>query len=913
MAEQEEITSEQLYEFKKKLRKLKECRGDGTQLVTVYVSAGYPINEVSSRVREEINQASNIKSKQTRTNVTDALERIVTVLKGFRKTPEKGLVIFAGNVSTDPSKQDLQTFYFEPISKLGMNVYRCDSTFFLEPLEKMMFSRDSYGVLAFEGRDATLAVLQGTEFRIVDRIHNTAHAKVRKGGQCLAAGTLITQDDGRIIDIENFMAGSSTVGLDLQSAKTIPVVASDFFITPATHSLIIRTEHPLCEIRATPYHRFFVLSEFGIKEKFAKDLGNNDRILIAKKINCRCGAVKTGFVPKTRIVLDSKERQMLREARLRLGYSQKTAAQKIGVSQIIISDMEMGKQMPSASNLRKLYGIYGISLDESRLSKRTLQLPEYWDKNLARLCGVICGDGTIDCNRIIIYEGSKEIVENYCMLVEKAIGLKPVIRTVDKTKQRGSFAKKQYFEIRIYSLEFAEAIAHVTPEIVARKRDIPEDIARCENEIVAAFLSGLYDAEGYMHGNRVDIAMTSKRLIKKVHLLLLRFGILSSFAEKKVMGNKQWFVSISDRNSVARFRQHIGFARSDKREKLRKACERISRQQYVDQIPIDGREVFRLAKDLGLKTSDFHAASSFFRNKKPLGREAFARNMLPVFDRYRNIEKGRKIADYLHRIYDSDFTFATIKEKIPVENKEMFYDITIPTYSNFIADGFVVHNSARRYERLIEESNEYYYKRVGEAMDQLFLNKVKGVIVGGPGPMKEYFLNEKTFNYQIKILGVVDTGYVDEQGIREIIEKSDELIKGQEAIKEKRLFENFMRMVIKTEKAVYGLDQVMESINSKRAELVLVSEDSPFSVVHFRCPSCDSEVSKIYKKGQEEKSIKCEKCGSIMNAIDVAPIAEYLIDLCRSKDIKVEIISATSSPGEQFLNGFGGIGAILRY
>ncbi|MCX6774011.1 MAG: peptide chain release factor 1, partial [Candidatus Micrarchaeota archaeon] len=77
MAEQEQITSEQLYEFKKRLRKLKECRGDGTQLVTVYVSAGYPINEVSSRVREEINQASNIKSKQTRTNVTDALERIV--------------------------------------------------------------------------------------------------------------------------------------------------------------------------------------------------------------------------------------------------------------------------------------------------------------------------------------------------------------------------------------------------------------------------------------------------------------------------------------------------------------------------------------------------------------------------------------------------------------------------------------------------------------------------------------------------------------------------------------------------------------------------------------------------------------------------------------------------------------------
>jgi len=913
MADQVQVTSEQLYEFKKRIRRLKEFRGDGTQLVTVFVSAGYPINEVSGRIREEINQASNIKSKQTRTNVTDALERIVAILKGFRKTPENGLVIFAGNVSKDPSRQDIQTFYFEPISRLNMNVYRCDSTFFLEPLERMMYSRDSYGILAIEGRDATLAILQGTDFRIVDKVHNMAHAKVRKGGQCLAAGTLLTKDDGAIIDIERFTANSRTVGLDLQSAKTIPVTSSDFFVTPAAHSLVIRTKHPMCEIRATPYHRFFVLSEYGIKEKFAKDLDGNDRIVIAKKINCKSDKVKIGFAPKTRIMLDDKERRKLREARLRLGYSQKSVAQKIGVSQMIISDMETGEQTPSDAHLREIYRIYGISLDESRLSKRTLLLPEHWDKNFARLCGVICGDGTIDGNRIIIYEGSKEIVDNYCNLIEKTTGLGPVIRIVDKTRQRGSFAKRQYLEVRIYSLEFAQAISRIAPGTVARERDIPDDLARCENGIIAAFLSGLYDAEGYIHGNRVDIAMTSRNLIRKIQLLLLRLGILSSFAEKKVKMGKQWSVSISDRDSVVRFMQHIGFTRSDKMEKLRKVCEKEGRQQHIDQIPIDGREVFRLATELGMKTSDFHAASFFFRNKKPLGRKAFVRNILPVFDRHKNTEKGRRIADYLHRICGSDFTFATIKEKIPVENKENFYDITIPVHSNFVADGFVVHNSARRYERLIEESNEYYYKRVGEAMDQLFLNKVKGVIVGGPGPIKEYFINEKTFNYQIKVLGIIDTGYIDEQGVREIIEKSGDLIKDQEAVKEKRLFESFMKTVVKTEKAIYGLDQVMEAIGTKRAELVLVSEEAPFSVVHFKCPSCDSELSRIYKKGEEEKSIRCEKCGSIMNAIDVAPIAEHIIDLCRSLNIKVEIVSATSAPGEQFLHGFGGLGALLRY
>jgi peptide chain release factor subunit 1 len=401
---EETVSSDQLYEFRKTIRKLKAYRGDGTQLVSVYVSAGYPINEISSRVREEVNQAENIKSKQTKNNVQDALDRIVNVLKGFKKTPPHGLVLFSGNLSDDPSRTDMKTFYFEPINMLNMNMYRCDSTFYLEPLEKMMNSRDAYGVLAIDGKDATLAILQGTELKVVDRVHNLAHSKVRKGGQ-----------------------------------------------------------------------------------------------------------------------------------------------------------------------------------------------------------------------------------------------------------------------------------------------------------------------------------------------------------------------------------------------------------------------------------------------------------------------------------------------------------------------------SANRYARLIEEGKEYYHKRIGEKMDAAFLGKVKGVIVGGPGPVKEYFLNEKTFNYQLKIIGVVDTGYADEQGAREIVEKSAEFIVGQESVREKKFFDEFMKAVIKTEKAVYGLSQVMEAIGTKRAELVLVSEEAPYTAAHFRCPSSDAEETRTYEKGAEEKTIPCPKDGNSMVQDEVMPIADYVIELCRKAGIRVEVISNNTPEGQQFLEGFGGLGAMLKY
>lgn len=908
----EKTKSEKLYELRKWVRTLSQYSGSGTQLISVYIPSGSPIHDMSNKLREEMSQASNIKSKQTRTNVTGALEKIINYLKMFKQTPPNGLAVFSGNISDNPAKTDIQLFSFEPPEALRTGTYRCDSRFYLEPLENMMESKDAYGILVLDGRDATVAMVKGTEIKVLDKLHSTAHAKIRKGGQCLAAGSLLVMDNGEVISVEDFKAGTKAVGLDFSKSKTNCHVASDFFITPAKHSLIIRTKSPMCEIRATPYHRFFVISEHGIKEKFAKDLGEDDRILVAKKINCNGGRPRIKFKLNSRIYLDEDERKKLRDARIKLGISQKKAAQKVGISQMMISHLERGKQTPSDENLHKIYALYGLSLDENRLARKTLELPEYWNEGLARLMGIICGDGSEDGNRIIIYEGNRGIADNYCKLIRKTTNLEPVIRIVDKTKQKGSFAKKTYYEVRIYSLEFVNAVKQIAYETLQRERDIPKEITKCEDSIVAAFLSGLYDAEGYMHGDRVDIAMTSRKLMQKVQLLLLRFGILSSFSEKKVKGNKQWYVSITDRSSLLRFKEYIGFTRSDKKEKLEKACRCRIKQQCTDQIPIDGREVFKLAKEIGLKTSDFHAASFFFRNKKPLGRGAFAKNILTVFRKYADNEKGKKIFEYLDRVYQSDFTVASIKSKQTVENHENFYDITIPVHSNFMANGFIVHNSAARYQRLIEESIDKYYQRVAKSMDKSYLGKVKGVIVGGPGPTKEFFLKAKHFNYQLKILGVVDTGYTDEYGVREVLEKSDKILAEQEAMKEKILVDRLIKEIIHDGLATYGEQQVREAINTKQAEKVLLSEGLEYKVGEYKCPSCENTETKVFRETAEEK-ISCPKCNSEMKLESEKQLIEDLEELARENGIEVEIISTNTTEGAQFLTGFGGIGAFLRY
>jgi peptide chain release factor subunit 1 len=175
--------SREVYEFKKKVKELKEFSGRGTELISVYVTPGYALSEIAAKLRDEQGQASNIKSKSTRTNVDDSLEKILQFLKGFKATPRNGIAIFCGNVSRIEGKPDLRLFSVEPPAPLGVQFYRCESRFVLDPLEEMLASANAYGLVLIDGKDATVALLRGKNISVVKRLHSTAQQKVVKGGQ----------------------------------------------------------------------------------------------------------------------------------------------------------------------------------------------------------------------------------------------------------------------------------------------------------------------------------------------------------------------------------------------------------------------------------------------------------------------------------------------------------------------------------------------------------------------------------------------------------------------------------------------------------------------------------------------------------------------------------------------------------
>jgi peptide chain release factor subunit 1 len=170
-------------ELKEKVAELESHRGRHTELISVYIPAGYDPNAVQRQLEGEKSTAKNIKSTTTRNNVTDALDKITRYLKGMKKTPENGLVLFSGNVSKVEGQTDLQLWDFEPPQVLNNRLYRCDKEFVLEPLKVMLEVSEVFGLLVMDRKEATIGMLEGKRIEVMQKMTSGVPSKVRAGGQ----------------------------------------------------------------------------------------------------------------------------------------------------------------------------------------------------------------------------------------------------------------------------------------------------------------------------------------------------------------------------------------------------------------------------------------------------------------------------------------------------------------------------------------------------------------------------------------------------------------------------------------------------------------------------------------------------------------------------------------------------------
>lgn len=788
------LTKDELQEI---VDELKKHKGRHTELISVYIPAGYDVNSVQKQLEAEQSTAKNIKSTATRKNVIDALEKIVRFLKDIKGSMKNGLAVFCGNVSKVEGQDDLQLWDVEPPKPLKVRMYRCDKEFVLEPLQEQLEISEIYGLLVMDRKEATIGVLEGKRIEILQKMTSGIPSKVRAGGQCLSPETLIMKNNGEIIEIEKSHNPLMVVSENFnnETCEETPIIVK---WENNKELFKITTCYPRFEIKSSKEHTFFVRTDKGILEKPLSNIKEGNYLIMPEKINLNLEDQEINFVPIVK--------------------------QSFNMKKIII--------------------------------------PDKMNFKFSKLLGYYLGDGSYEQDRITFFEQREDVARYYQNLIKEVFALESDLR----------FRKsKNYWQLRVYS----RIISQLFKEIFAKQNKtleekMPQIILTSSDESLSGFISGFFDAEGYVSKGRIAFGINNKILTHQFQFALLRLGIISSINEydnkrNPYSNNIRYTLAIDDLKSLKNFSELVGFSSLEKQKKVKDLIKNRSNRNKVRQIATNGSEIARIIRNSGLNTRDFHCGY-FFCDKRQMSKEVFKKKIL---DKIENLDLKKR----LELFYNSNLIAIKISK---IESLGLSKTVDIETKNhNFVANGLIVHNSSQRFHRITEGLTRDFYKRIaGEMKNAFFENeKVKGIIIGGPIPTKDEFIDNEYLptKLQEKVIGRIDIGGSDESGIKELVEKSQDLLVNQEIVYEKKLLERFFETLgEKPDLAAYKEDTIRKALEYGAVDTLLISK----------------ELDKTLAKDLKQRAINTSS--------------------------NVEMVSTETEEGKQFFN-LSGMGAILRF
>ncbi|OKO89702.1 Eukaryotic peptide chain release factor subunit 1 [Penicillium subrubescens] len=229
--------------------------------------------------------------------------------------------------------------------------------------------------------------------------------------------------------------------------------------------------------------------------------------------------------------------------------------------------------------------------------------------------------------------------------------------------------------------------------------------------------------------------------------------------------------------------------------------------------------------------------------------------------------------------------------------------------------------SALRFARLREEKRHNYVRKIAELAVQNYITNdkvnVAGLVLAGSADFKNDLNQSDMFDQRLqsKVIKVVDVSYGGENGFNQAIELAAETLSSVKFIQEKKLIGKYFEEISQdTGKICYGVEDTLKALELGAAETLIVFENLDVTRWVLK-DSAGGEVVLHTTKTQEtnRELFQDKETGGEMEVIDSSSFLEWLAEAYKDFGAELEFVSDRSSEGNQFVKGFGGIGAILRY
>jgi len=231
--------------------------------------------------------------------------------------------------------------------------------------------------------------------------------------------------------------------------------------------------------------------------------------------------------------------------------------------------------------------------------------------------------------------------------------------------------------------------------------------------------------------------------------------------------------------------------------------------------------------------------------------------------------------------------------------------------------------SAKRFQKLREMELTYFFNRVAATTKEYFIDiyPIKGLIVSGPGPTKEEFINNNYLEYRLQdmVLATIDASYSGAEGIREAFAKSGEILSDYRMVKEKKIIEElFNHINSNTGRGAYGMKEVIDYLKNNVVDKIIITDDTNLYRIECKCKKCQNiqeeivELPKVIPRKTELLNTSCPNCKSTDLEVNQQDIVDYLALIATKTGTTIEVVSGKAEHGTM-LSSIGKIGAILRY
>lgn len=230
--------------------------------------------------------------------------------------------------------------------------------------------------------------------------------------------------------------------------------------------------------------------------------------------------------------------------------------------------------------------------------------------------------------------------------------------------------------------------------------------------------------------------------------------------------------------------------------------------------------------------------------------------------------------------------------------------------------------SALRFARLRLEKRQNYVRKIAELTTQHFITNdrpnVNGLVMAGSADFKNQLMQSDLFDIRLTpiILMIVDVSYGGENGFSQAIELSADTLGNVKFVKEKKLIGKFFDEIAQDSgKYCFGEKDTLMCLEMGAVETLIVWENLEINrhILHNSQTGEDTVVHLTPEQEKNDKYFKDAETGVELESIESGSMLEWLANEYKKFGCNLEFITDRSEEGSQFVQGFGGMGGILRY